>query len=200
MAVAQIILFLDSAGTIRAEMPGQNGNRQKVELNYDFATRNPEITALLRDELDRQTRLAEKMADLKARNAEIRAADGAMDQVALRRAQLAEDARRCQEWLASLAPGRRKIEEDKLDKKLKAAVDRANSVAKGLYHYVVENHGITLAKRVIPNAARRPGKKILISTTNGMKEFSPRKDEIIETKSPRAKRVGPIDLTLAIDL
>lgn len=56
--VPQITIFLDTSGTPRAEAPGTNGSRQKIDLPLDFASANPEIMAALLEQLDRARRAA----------------------------------------------------------------------------------------------------------------------------------------------
>jgi hypothetical protein len=69
MSTAQLILFLDPSGTIRAEMPGVNGHaRQKVAV--DSGLWPPEIVAALRDQ---QFRLDSRDAKIAAVEAEVSA-------------------------------------------------------------------------------------------------------------------------------
>jgi len=49
---AQLSIFLDTEGNPRAEAPGLNGSRVKIDLPMDFAQRNPEIMAALLEQLD----------------------------------------------------------------------------------------------------------------------------------------------------
>ena len=74
MPVPQISIFLDANGALRAEAPGTNGSRRKIDLPLGFADQNPELVADLRDQEarlranarreaeDRKTRIAGRIA------------------------------------------------------------------------------------------------------------------------------------------
>ena len=47
MSVPQITIFLDDSGQVRAESPGSNGQRLKVDLPLGFLKSNPEIASEL---------------------------------------------------------------------------------------------------------------------------------------------------------
>jgi hypothetical protein len=67
--IPQISIFLDSAGNFRAEAPGLNGARRKVDLPLDFASANPEITSELYAQRDQaRERDAARLRQLQLEN------------------------------------------------------------------------------------------------------------------------------------
>lgn len=188
MPTAQAIIYLDSAGTIRAELPGLNGTRRKLDLPANFAARNPELLAALRETLSARIAQDAKIAALRAAEAS-RPHQEAQTELDKRNADLAAREKKRRDWLDSLPAPQRALEEKKLQDKRDRAIAAANARAKGLYLYVASEHGIRLANRVIPNPDRRPGKprkRILVSGPTGMQEV-------------RSRANAP-DLSLAIDL
>jgi len=50
--IAQLSIFLDASGQVRCEAPGPNGARIRIDLDADFARRNPEIMSALAEQQD----------------------------------------------------------------------------------------------------------------------------------------------------
>lgn len=171
--ISQLIIFMDSTGALRAEMPGANGARRKVAISGFFEKRNPELMALLKEDQEQHKAQVHQLSELRSRNIQF-ARENAEAELARRNNDLLEKAKKRRNWLDSLPASQRALEEKKIDEKLQHAADVSNARARGLYHYIVDNHTLQLAERVIDDPKRRPRRKILISTSSGMKELSPR--------------------------
>lgn len=208
--IAQIVIFMDSVGTIRAEMPADNGGRKKIELDQKtFRTRNPELVLALHEELERRRIQDEKIAALKAAEAAKRPQEFESEFDARNRA-LAEQGRKRREWLDSLPKDQREIEEAKLVKKLQEAVEKSNARAHSQYYYVSEYLDIRLAERAYP-PERRPNRKVWIELQDGRivpgkragdtVGFNAKKGiDSLGARPKRTKKSIPVDLTKAIEL
>lgn len=192
MALSQIIVFMDSAGTVRAEAPGFNGQRVKITLNADFLSRNPELRAELVAQQDRAKRIT------MAPKAETR------DPEIERRRQNAEIARQRAEddrrWLASLSDEARTFEESKREKKKLAVIEAENARARDIWRTTAKHHSVNLANQVITDPARRPNQRMTVAVNkNGTKvTYNPRFDT--KTKTEKQKRVKKPNVKLNLDL
>lgn len=194
MTTSQIIVFMDSVGQVRAEAPGWNGHRVKVNLEADFLDRNPELRAELIAQQDRAKRVASAMAP------QIERRDPELD----RRERNAEIARQRviddQKWLDSLSESAREHELAKREEKRLAIIEAENARARDLYRRTAKNHGTNLADRVIADPSRRPNQRIVISVNqNGAKvTYNPRFDS--EPKTEGQKRAKKVSEKFNLDL
>lgn len=67
--IAQISIYLSPTGELRAEAPGRNGSRQRIDLPFDFAQRNPELITELQLQRDEERARAQaKLREVQGRN------------------------------------------------------------------------------------------------------------------------------------
>ena len=172
---AQIILSLDPAGNISAEMPGINGAvRRKVDLPGNFLKQNPQLSAILQEEVARLSALRR----VQQANAKVEYIDPSSER-ARRNAEIsAERAEQFAKWLDSLPVDQRENEIRKRDARLAKAQEAELARARDIYTYTATHYpdGIALANRIIDDPKRRPARKLTISISadGSRKEISPR--------------------------
>lgn len=194
-ASAQIVFSLDPSGVLIAEMPGINGAvRRKIDLPADFLTRNPELHALMTDEILR-LREVRKAAAL-AKKADYIDPRVAREQ---RNAEIAkEKEKQWLTWLDTLPKDRRELEIKKRDERIERSRNAIDARARDIWNDVASNHDIALANKVIPDPNRRPRRKVIVISQDGTrKELAPRTGIETHNTSRGTKKIDP---TLAMDL
>lgn len=192
--VAQIILAWDGANLI-CEAPASNGAaRDKIEgiLITDLPG---ELQAALIDQL---TKLKARAKPVPAPATQYRDLTAERLAAAREAGQRRLAARRAEIDLIA-DPELRAYELEKFEKALKRAEDESKARAGEIWRGLARDHDVKLANRAIPTD-RRPRKRVLVATANGVKEMSPRKmaDDGTETKSKKTKKVDP-NLVVKID-
>lgn len=173
MALSQVIVFMDSAGVVRAEAPGFNGQRVKIDLEPGFLDRNPELRAELVAQQDRAKRI------VPAPKAEYRDPEIERRRVnnEIARQRLEADRR----WLDSLPDEAREYELQKREQKRQAIIDAENDRAREIWRKTAKHHSIDLANTVISDPARRPNQRIKVRS--GIYDYYGK--EVIATYNPR---------------
>lgn len=195
MALSQVIVFMDSAGIVRAEAPGFNGQRVKIDLDPDFLDRNPELRAELVAQQDRAKRI------VPAPKAEYRDPEIERRRVNTEIArQRAEADRR---WLDSLSDEAREYELQKRETLRQKIIDAENDRARDIWRTTAKRHTVNLANQVISDPARRPNQRIIVAVNkNGTKvTYNPRHDEAPKTEGKkRVKKATLPNVKLNLDL
>lgn len=180
---AQIIITLDSVGNWRAELPGINGApRRKVDL-IEFTLRNPELHAVMRDELDRRER---EQFNIKR----------SAVQAEIDREKKLENYHREREveWEKSLDS----MTHDQRERALRDRAARQErikkfelEVAHSIWHYNAEHFGTDFANKVQPTE-RRPSRAIIYGSNGSRKVLNPRTGvETHRTTNGTTRKVNP---------
>lgn len=192
---AQIILFMDSTGAIRAEMPGINGVvRRKIDLPLGIRE-NPDLITLLQTELYRIRDLRAAQTKTPAPKPDYEAARHEKN------AQIArERAERHRLWFDNLTEDQKALETAKMVARVEKLNAQIDSRAREIWTYCAETHSIQLANRIIDDPTRRPRKRVMI---NGQ-EVSPRNTSAMTAAlagtKPHKRNTKKINPALAVDL
>lgn len=166
MAISQAVVFFDGI-SFRAEMPGPNGSRQKIDLP-NFEKRNSELCSMLREQHATQARNEKELARAKAqaesasrqRSVEIENAAESLKSHNMARARLEREAARIERIVSVEERDRNR---QRLADQLQDNYDKALLGAKQIWWDIAKTHGIELANRVIDDHTRRPRKVVITS-------------------------------------
>lgn len=150
---AQLVLYMDFTGALRAEAPGPNGARRKIDLAPNFAKKNPDLITLLREDLEQQRAQADHIARLAAQQP---ASLDAIENLRTKRLN-AMDRESVDRWTLWM---RASVDEDKRQAEIERRVAKAKAEdderGRRIWSAVAARHGIQLANRVVDNPNRRP--------------------------------------------
>ena len=191
-----MILFMDSAGTLRAEMPGLSGTaRRKIDLPPGFAESNPELIAIFKTELvriqDQKRRQAQSKPDYidpilarEERNRQIAVERAAKARIAYEKMSASERANH--------------------DRKMQAQVEKLNAQlharSREIWTYCAESHSVQLANRVIDDPKRRPRRKVMLNGQEVSPQNVARMNAALNGVQPSRQRKKSSGTTHAVDL
>lgn len=148
MALAQIIITMNSAGVLRCEAPGKNGMRQKIDLPCDWSFLNPVLVAELKSQLAAAKRTVQAPAATR------------VDPQIAREARIAQArADHLREWTERFNAGtdvEREIMLYRREQAQRKSQELEHARAKAIWEQTAADHGIALANRVITDPKRRP--------------------------------------------
>lgn len=191
---AQIVLSFDGVSII-AEMAGLNGaTRRKITLDPNFLKRNPELHAVLADEVG-----AIRIRAMRAR-AQVASSEPEPDRTELNRQAHQANLARYKAWYDGLTAADREREDAR-----RATIETKNknnwaARERAIYLDVIAKHGdVRLANNVIPDPSARPSRKIRVWNSKGeMREISPRNQKELDAhlegkkiRRPRASSLKP---------